>query len=165
MSPESAAEIQQHLLDADQAMGRARRAIAGLPQDEREKFDELLRQVLAALHLDLLAALHDEHPELKPPQEAEEIPRINSELRWDQVRLPKSMSETDIDAVIFSTMQPHWRKVAMVVVQALKRCEQLGLAISDEALAARIQVLAESGRIEGAGDLRKWSYSEIRLKD
>src|ERR1700751_1600801 len=132
MSPESAAEIQEHLLDANEAMDRAGRAIAGLPRAEREKFNELLQEVLAALHLNLLAALHDAHPELKPPQEAEEVPRINSELRWDQVRLPKSISETDIDAVIFSATQPHWRKLAMVVVKALKRCEQLGFAISDE---------------------------------
>ena len=41
---------------------------------------------------------------------------------------------------------------------------RLGLAISDEALAARIQVLTDSGRIEGVGDLRKWRFSEVRLK-
>jgi Protein of unknown function len=62
-------------------------------------------------------------------------------------------------------MKPQWRKVAMVVVQALKKCEQFGLAISDEALAARIQVLAESGCIKGVGDLRKWASSEVCLKD
>ena len=62
-------------------------------------------------------------------------------------------------------MKPQWRKVAMVVVQALKKCEQLDLAISNEALAARIQVLAESGCIEGVGDLRKWGFSEVRLKN
>jgi hypothetical protein len=61
-------------------------------------------------------------------------------------------------------MQPHWRKVAVVLAKALQRCEQLGLAISDEALAARIQVLTDSGRIEGVGDLRKWRFSEVRLK-
>jgi hypothetical protein len=57
------------------------------------------------------------------------------------------------------------RKVAMVVGTALGRCRELGLQISDEALAARIQVLAESGRIEDVGDLRKWRFSEVRLRD
>jgi uncharacterized protein DUF3658 len=165
MNRESAAEIQKHLLDANEAMERARRAIAGLGKEERVRFDDLLVDVMAALECNVLAAIHEQHPELEPPVEGQEEPFINSELRWDQVRLPKSISEADIDAIIVSVMKPQWRKVAMVVVQALKKCEQLGLAISDEALAARIQVLAESGRIEGAGDLRKWGYSEIRLKD
>jgi hypothetical protein len=32
-------------------------------------------------------------------------------------------------------------------------------------LAARIQVLAKSGRLEDVGDLRKWRHGEVRLKD
>jgi len=39
------------------------------------------------------------------------------------------------------------------------------LPISDEAIAARLQILADSDRIEGFGDLRKWRHSEVRLKD
>jgi hypothetical protein len=31
-------------------------------------------------------------------------------------------------------------------------------------LAARIQVLAETGEIEDVGDLGKWGFSEVRLK-
>ncbi len=62
-------------------------------------------------------------------------------------------------------MRPHWRKVAMVVGQALDRCKEIGIPISDEVLAARLQVLAEAGRIEDIGDLRMWRFSEVRLKD
>jgi hypothetical protein len=32
-------------------------------------------------------------------------------------------------------------------------------------IGARIQALAEADRIESAGDLRKWRYSEVRLQD
>jgi hypothetical protein len=32
-------------------------------------------------------------------------------------------------------------------------------------VAARLQVLAEAGRIEDFGDLRMWRFSEVRLKD
>jgi hypothetical protein len=39
------------------------------------------------------------------------------------------------------------------------------MPISDEEIAARLQVLADSDRIEGIGDLRKWRHSEVRLKD
>ena len=119
---------------------------------------------MAALQSEVLATIYEQHPDLEPPVEAKEEPFINSELRWDQVRLPTSVSEADIDAIIFQVMKPQWRKVAMIVVQASERCRQLGLAISAEALAARIQVLAETGHIEDVGDLRKWRFSEVRLK-
>ena len=165
MTRDQAETIQRHLLDADSAINRARRAIAGLGKEDRVRFDDLLAEVEDALQSGVLAAIYDQHPDLEPPVEEEEEPRINSELRWDQVRLPTSISEADIDAILIAIIQPHWRKVAMVVGTALNRCRELGLQISDEALAARIQVLAESGRLEGIGDLRKWRFSEVRLKD
>jgi hypothetical protein len=52
----------------------------------------------------------------------------------------------------------------MVIGNAVKRCEELGLPINAEILGARIGALAEADRIEGAGDLRKWRHSEVRLK-
>jgi hypothetical protein len=164
MNREQAAAIQGHLLDADSAMARARQAIAGLAKEDRQKFDGLLAEIAAALQSEVLTAIHERHPDLAPPADAKEEPFINSELRWDQVRLPKSITEADIDAAILSVMKPQWRKVAMIVAKASERCRQLGLAISDDALAARIQVLAETGAIEDIGDLRKWGFSEVRLK-
>jgi hypothetical protein len=53
----------------------------------------------------------------------------------------------------------------MVVILAAKRCQELALQIGDEEIAARLQVLSDSDRIEGIGDLRKWGHSEVRLKD
>jgi len=165
MTRDQAEEIQHHLLDADSAMDRARRAIAGLGKEDRLRFDDLLAEVRAALQSEVLAAIYHQHPDLEPPVEEREEPFINSELRWDQVLLPTSISEAEIDAILVSVMSVHWRKVAMIVGTALGRCRELGLPISGEALAARIQVLAESGRIEDVGDLRKWRFSEVRLKD
>jgi hypothetical protein len=164
MDREQAAEIQRHLLDADGAMARARRAIAGLGKEDRVRFDGLLAAVTGALHSQVLAPIYGQHPDLEPPVETDGEPFINSELRWDQVRLPETISEADIDAVILSLIQPQWRKLAMIVVRASERCRQMGFPISQEALAARIQALAEAGRIEHVGDLRKWSFSEVRLK-
>jgi len=74
------------------------------------------------------------------------------------------VSESEIDSVIFSAIKPRWQKVAMVLVKSLNRCKKHGLPISCDVLAARIQELAETGRLEGAGDLRKWRRSEVRLK-
>ena len=39
-----------------------------------------------------------------------------------------------------------------------------GLAIDYEILAARLRDLSDRNQIEGAGDLRKWRHSEVRLK-
>jgi len=94
-----------------------------------------------------------------------EIPAISSTLRWEEVSLPDSISEAELDQLVFSVMTSRLQKTAMVVAKALNRCEELGLAINAEILGARIGALAESDRIDGAGDLRYWRHSEVRLKD
>jgi hypothetical protein len=90
---------------------------------------------------------------------------INSELRWEDVTLPASVSEADLDAVILSALTSRLQKTAMVIGKAMKRCDERALPVSAEIIGARIQALVEADRIESAGDLRKWRYSEVRLKD
>lgn len=165
MNREQAAELHECLLDAYSNLERARRAIAGLNKEERASFSDLLIEVTDPLQFEVLQALYDRYPDLEPPREAVEEPYIDSELRWDEVRLPPSISEKDVDAAIFSVMSPRWRKVAAIVPRAQERCHQLGFEISYEAVAARLQALAEAGRIEDFGDLRMWRFSEVRLKD
>ena len=94
-----------------------------------------------------------------------EIPQIDSELQWDEVRLPQSVSETDLDGMLFSVLTPRPRKMAMVLGDAVGQCRERGWSISKEALAARIRALVESDRIESRGDLRMWRFSEVRLKE
>jgi Protein of unknown function len=95
----------------------------------------------------------------------DEPPAISSTLRWEEVSLPASISEADIDRIIFSVMTSRLQKTAMVIVKAVEHCKGLGLPINAEVLGARLGALAESDRIDGAGDLRKWRHSEVRLKD
>lgn len=115
-----------------------------------------------ALEFELLKAVYDEHPELRPPPN--ETPVISSLLRWEDVSLPPSASEADLDAIILAELRPSSRKMALVIGNAVSRCKDLGLPISDEMIGARLIALAEAGRIEGLGDLRKWRHSEVRLK-
>jgi hypothetical protein len=75
------------------------------------------------------------------------------------------VSEADLDQIIFVVMTSRLLKTAKVISDALVRCEELGLPINADIVGARLGALAEAGRIEGAGDLRKWRYSEVRLKD
>jgi hypothetical protein len=74
------------------------------------------------------------------------------------------VTESDVDAILFSVLKPQWRKVAAILVRAEEQCAERDLQISYEVFAARIKALADSDRIEAAGDLRKWRYSEVRLK-
>jgi Protein of unknown function len=92
-----------------------------------------------------------------------EIPEIDSELRWDEVQLPPSVSETDLDGIILSVMTPHWQKMAMALGALVGQCRKRGWPISKEALTARIQALVESDRLGGEGDVRMWRFSEVRL--
>src|SRR5512140_196031 len=94
-----------------------------------------------------------------------EPPVISSKLRWKDISLPASVSEADLDRIILSAMTSQLQKTAMVIARTLEQSEQLDLPIDADIVGARLAALADSGRIEGAGDLRKWRYSEVRLKD
>lgn len=92
--------------------------------------------------------------------------------------MPKADQTALIDAAIMSAVRPHWLKVAMIIgraEQALeRRAPPVGSAPIDEdqveardelldAIAERIQALAETGKLEGAGNLSNWRHSEVRL--
>jgi hypothetical protein len=95
----------------------------------------------------------------------DEIPTSSSTLRWEEVSLPEAISEADLDQIILSVMTSRSQKAAMVVGKAVERCREFDLPINAEILGARIGALAEADRIEGAGDLRYWRHSEVRLKN
>jgi Protein of unknown function len=90
--------------------------------------------------------------------------RICSTLRWSEVSLPQSVTEADLDALIFPLFVKNWRKVARIVGEAKELCEAQAIPLSMEVIAARIQALAEAGKIESVGNLTMWRHSEVRLK-
>ncbi len=164
MNREQAIKIQKHLLDACEAMDRARMVSAGLGKEERLRLGDELQWVVSDLQSELLSEIYDQYPDLEPPREEPKEPIIFNSPRWGEVQLPESVSESDFDAIILSVMSPRWKKVAMIVGLAFERCEELGLPISHDVIAARIQALSVAGRIEDIGDLRMWYNSEVRLK-
>jgi hypothetical protein len=162
MDEDEAAEIHEHLLDAAYAIDEARAAIFTLGKEDQEEFAASVDAIETVLHSTLLRAIYDRFPGLI---EHNEFPEISSALPWDRVRLPPSISEADLDSIIFSVMGPRSQKVAMVIGRSLQRCEELGLPISPEIVGVRVHALVESERIEGRGDMRRWRFSEVRLKD
>jgi hypothetical protein len=157
MNRDQAAEILEYLLEAAYELDEARAAANVLADQDRDA--AALSALIIKLNSELLQAIYARFPDLIP---FEEFPEINSSLRWDQVRLPPSVSEAQVDQIILSVIAPQWRKMARIIWDAVKRSEELALGVSDEVFAARIQVLVEAGRLESQGDLRKWRHSEVR---
>jgi hypothetical protein len=93
------------------------------------------------------------------PDESED-----SGLRGEDVSLPASVSVADLDALIFHDLVQSWRKVARIVGRAQMVCEARSLPISGEVIAARVRALVDAGTLEGVGNLRRWRFSEVRLK-
>ena len=158
-----AAAIAQHLHDAADAVDRASEVISTLGQEERATLAVPLGEIVSALHFELLRRVYERHPDLRPP--SVDVPVIYSDLQWKDVALPASLSETDLDQLIFSVLTSRWQKTSVVVGEAFARCNELGLPISVEMLGARIRALADARRLEGAGELRAWRHSEVRLTD
>jgi hypothetical protein len=95
--------------------------------------------------------------------EEPEEERICSTLRWDDVRLPQSVLEADLDALILHELAQNWRKVARVVGYAKEACDARSIPLSMDVIAARVRALVEAGTIEGVGNLSMWRHSEVRL--
>ncbi len=92
-----------------------------------------------------------------------EEPHVSSTLRWQDVSLPSSVTEADLDAVILSIIEQNWRKTVFIIYRAVQRYEGREIEMSDEIIGARIQELAAQGRIESQGDLSMWRHTEVRL--
>ena len=161
MDKTQAAEIQMHMLDAADAIDRASEIISTLDKADRAMLAAPLGEIVSALHFQLLQAIYSRYPDLRPP--AADRPTISTLRRWEDIVLPESVSETDLDSIIFSALSSRWQKTAMVIGKALERCKTLALPIDAEVLGVRIQALAEADRLESEGDLRKWRFSEVRL--
>jgi hypothetical protein len=159
MDDEQAAEILDYLLTAARELDEARAAANILADHDKDAAS--VRELVIKLNSELLQAIFKRFPDLLP---FDEFPEINSSLRWDQVRLPPSASEAQVDQVIFSVIAPYWHKMARIIWDAVKRGEELALGVTDEMFAARIHALVEADRLESQGDVRKWRHSEVRLK-
>jgi hypothetical protein len=89
--------------------------------------------------------------------------RICSTLAWKDVVLPLSVSEADLDALIFGETDKSWLKVARIVGNVFQTLETRCIRLPMDTIAARIAKLVEVGRLESQGNLTMWRHSEVRL--
>jgi hypothetical protein len=90
--------------------------------------------------------------------------RVCSTLTWKDVVLPLSVSEADLDALIFAETDKHWLKVARIVGNVFQMLETRCIRLPMDIIAARIAKLVEVGRLESQGNLTMWRHSEVRSR-
>ena len=134
-----------------------------LEQTDRAAFAEPLGDLVVTLHYEMMFDLiYRQFPDLRPP--SKEKPRIDSKLTWDQVTLPPSITVMDFDRIILSELSHYARKTARIVGKVSEHYRQLGTDLDPAIAAARLIAMVDAGLIEGAGNLRMWRFSEVRLK-
>jgi hypothetical protein len=162
MDKTQAKKIRRQLRALERALHKAGAAIHELDKEERQILRKPLFDLEYSLHFEMLEFVYRQHPELRPPPVP---PTICSDLRWKDVTLPKSVSEADLDTIIFSMLTSRQQKTARVIGTAVTHCEEHDLPIGAKIFGARIEELAESGRIQAFGDPRFWTHSELKLND
>lgn len=73
---------------------------------------------------------------------------------------------SELDELLLSFCDQHWRKVARIAGQALQALEQRGVELDGsfaDQIDARMAALVASGQLEAAGNIKRWRYSEVRL--
>ena len=162
MSKEQALEIQEYALEAAAAINQIERIALELTKEERSRLAEPLGEILMALQFGILREVDERFPNLRVGRE--ELPKVSSFLRWEDVSLPAGVSEADLDELIFAALTPRWQKTAMVISKARHQCEARAMPIDFEIIGARILALTELHCIESAGNPSMWRHSELRLK-
>ena len=67
-----------------------------------------------------------------------------------------------IDALLLSTATGEWQKTALLISKVFEDPAFKGVDGLAAQIAARIQALVESGKLEAKGNLRRWRDSEVR---
>jgi hypothetical protein len=160
MTREQAEALQHQLLEASRAIGRAASVLTDVEDDERAALSAAMVDVSSRLYRDLLQPINAKFPDLAVPMQVVGTIR---HLRWQDVALPPSIAESDLDHLIFSLLKPGWISLALILVLASRRCEELSWRLNLAEVAARIEALVESGRIEHEGDRRRLGAGEVRL--
>jgi hypothetical protein len=162
MNKTQASKIHRRLLAVGKALSKVDEALSELGKEDRDMFTDPMVHLEVGLHAKAFMVIYARYPELRPiPADFDEI---SSELRWEDVTLPPSIWEADLDAAILSKLKPRSLKVAKVIGDVMTAFRERGLSIGEEIVGARIRWLADMDRIEGFGDLRNWRYSEVALK-
>jgi hypothetical protein len=102
MDKAQAIEIHKPLLAIRDAINKTEEAVFKLDREDRAIFSDPMNKLWGALHGHALRSIYERYPELQPIPE--DFDHLNTDLRWEDVMLPPSISEADLDAVILSKL-------------------------------------------------------------
>ncbi len=69
----------------------------------------------------------------------------------------------DIDSLILSAATADWLKIAVMISKVFEDPALQGIDNLGQAIAERIYILVDNGRLEAQGNMRRWRDSEVRL--
>ena len=163
MDKKQAAEIQKHAFDILTLVGEIEMIVPAANKEERLRFGSQLSDVIMAVRFGMLGDIYELFPELRA-NDKEEEPHVSSFLKWTDVTLPKSVTAGDLDEIIFLVLKRNWLKTGRIITDTATICKDRLMPIDYEVIGARIQFLADQGRIESQGNLSMWRHSEVRLR-
>jgi hypothetical protein len=74
-----------------------------------------------------------------------------------------SITDSLLDERILFFVGPQWRKVAFILSKVAHEFDAKGIVISEDRLEERLRALIELRKIEPAGDVSRWRFSEVRI--
>ncbi|MCE7886089.1 MAG: hypothetical protein DYH13_01100 [Alphaproteobacteria bacterium PRO2] len=77
-------------------------------------------------------------------------------------KIISKLSDSELDALLLEKVEKRWSKVARIIGDVMFALDAL-TAQDEQRLLSRVEYLAESGKIESAGDVKNPRFSEIRL--
>lgn len=75
-----------------------------------------------------------------------------------------SVSNEDLDAVIMAAASAEWQKVALLISAVFDALAARQITTPAQTIAERIYALAESGKLDSGGNLRRWRDGVVRVK-
>ena len=75
---------------------------------------------------------------------------------------PQPDAADPLDALILASSGADWIKVALFIARVMDAAKTSGTETTAQAIAARIYVLVEAGRLEAKGNVRRWRAAEVR---
>jgi hypothetical protein len=164
MKHENAAALVDVYARALKVLSEAEPLLRALPPgEERELFVDAHSHVITHILSKLRAPLVIEHQDLNTAP-----PKGPPDTLLDEIDVEASSRLTveqlqQIDSALLAECGPSWRKVAMVVGQAMLQLEKEFPDLSDSYYALRIISLVARDRLASAGDLNYMRSSEVRL--
>ncbi len=69
----------------------------------------------------------------------------------------------DIDSLILSAATADWLKIAVMISKVFEDPALQGIDNPGQAIAERIYILVDNGRLDSQGNMRRWRDGEVRL--